>query len=390
MKILWITSKFPPEIGGVQRYVHQYALNMGYGVSIVLCAPSDNKTSSVVDGEMLAQGHRVYRQDLFPPDTGVLSLIKYPNYLVKFYHYINKLIREEQISVVIFGHVSFYYLYASLLLKMMAKVACIATFHGEDIPVIQMKSNILFRFLVRRINVCMCNSFFTQNRLQQFLRVKKRCIIAYPGIEERFFERHSTTSKTNPFHIEGKKILYTVGRLDARKGHDLVIKALPEIIDKHPDVVYLIAGTGPNLENLKRDVCKANLQDYVRFLGFVPDEDLPALHRAGDIFVMPNRILDDGDTEGFGIVFLEAAASGKPVIGGNAGGAVEALKDGYNGFIVDPYEVSPLAKKILYLINHKNDACVMGDRGRRRAWDDFRWSVLAHKAQDIFNTWDNI
>jgi phosphatidylinositol alpha-1,6-mannosyltransferase len=125
----------------------------------------------------------------------------------------------------------------------------------------------------------------------------------------------------------------------------------------------LIAGTDPNLYGLKKDVEKYGLKDFVQFLDFVPEDEIRGLHKAGDIFVMHNRILDDGDREGFGIVFLDASASGKPVIGGRGGGAVEAVEDGVTGYTVNPYETDDLVEKVTFLLANPDKAEAIGKEG---------------------------
>ena len=379
MRILWITSKFPPEMGGVQRYIFQYAKNMECTPSIVLCNISKNPSYKNIDKLMVSRCHRVIRRPIFPSDMGVLSFYKCSLYLVRFCSYIIATLKKEQIDTIIFGHLSFFYLYAIWLLKLLINVPVVVTFHGEDIPTINMKSNFILRLLLKRVDVYMCNSMFTKRRLDVFLKYRKKYIISYPGVEERFFTNN--IKKHNPYKIAGKKILYTVGRLDIRKGHDLVISALPEIIEKYPDIVYLIVGTGPNYDKLKMTVTNYKLNKYVKFLGFIPDEDLPNVYSAGDIFVMPNRMLANGDTEGFGIVFLEAAASGKPIICGNTGGAVEAVDNGLNGFVINPNEKQELINKIIYLFEHREKMIAMGNVGKTRAFNNFRWKILAAKLQ---------
>ena len=179
------------------------------------------------------------------------------------------------------------------------------------------------------------------------------------------------------FGVIDRKVIYTVGRLDERKGHDLVIQAMPAIIDKVSEVIYLIGGKGPHLPKLQSLVEELHLQDYVRFCGFIEDKDICAFHHCGDIFVMPNRILEDGDTEGFGIVFLEAAAAGNPAIGGKAGGAVDAVVDGKTGFLVNPYVNDEFVEKTVFLLTSSGQAIAMGTQGRERVKNSFRWPKLA-------------
>jgi phosphatidylinositol alpha-1,6-mannosyltransferase len=133
--------------------------------------------------------------------------------------------------------------------------------------------------------------------------------------------------------LENKKILLTVGRLSSTeryKGHDRVIKVLPELLTKYSNLVYVIAGDGDDRHRLEDLTKHYGVSSNVDFIGKVPDEELPELYRMADVFVMPST------GEGFGIVFLEAAASGMQVIGGNRDGSIDALADGKVGFAIDP------------------------------------------------------
>jgi phosphatidylinositol alpha-1,6-mannosyltransferase len=168
------------------------------------------------------------------------------------------------------------------------------------------------------------------------------------------------------FHVSGRReelrsrygwcdktILLTVARLEPRKGIDQALQALA-LLRKHGDLQsnwsYVIAGKGTELGALRRLTSELELEDVVDFLGFVSDEDLPGCYEAADVFLQPNRNLN-GDTEGFGVVFLEAAACGLPVIGGVAGGTGDAIDHGRNGLLVDGDSVSQIADAIALLMS---------------------------------------
>ena len=378
MKLLWVVKNFPPSIGGVQQYSFHYVQNMPPDSCVVLTRKQGEKREADIIDKRLGQNEQtVYRVSSIPEDLGIFSILKHPLLFFSFCVTLFKIIRKEEITHVIFAHSSFFYLFSLLPLKIILDLPFICIFHGEDIPTIPLKSNGLFRGLINWLDACICNSFFTHHRLQKFLGKELPKFIAFPGVEEKFFQPMDEHECKKRFGVSGKKIIYTVGRLDKRKGHDLVIKAMPEIMKKFPDVIYLIGGEGPYLPKLQSLVEELTLQDHVKFCGFINDKDICAFHHCGDIFVMPNRILDDGDTEGFGIVFLEAGAAGKPVIAGKAGGALDAVIDGYTGFLVNPYNKEELVEKVLYLLASPADAEKIGANGRSRAYKSFRWPMLA-------------
>src|SRR5262249_32016510 len=134
----------------------------------------------------------------------------------------------------------------------------------------------------------------------------------------------------------------TVGRLQRRKGHDLTIETLAALKPALPHLRYVIVGEGEERARLEALVAHHGLSDRVTFAGAVAAEELPSYYAAADIFVHPNRV-DAGDVEGFGIVFLEAAATGLPTIGGNSGGVPEAIEGDVTGLLVDGTDVNELA-----------------------------------------------
>ncbi len=386
MKILWVVKNFPPSMGGVQQYAFHYVSNMSPESCLVLTRkPEFGQEDSAVEEALARNQIKIYRMPAIPDEIfgfASASVFKNPLRFISFNKSVLDLVKKEKVSHVVFAHASFFYFFSLLPWKIKSCLPFFCIFHGEDIPVIKMKTNFLFRWLISRLDGYVCNSSFTQKRLESFMDRKLPVIIANPGVEEKFFQSVDRKLCTQQFGVDGKKVLYTVGRLDERKGHDLVIKALPLIKETVPDVVYLIGGKGPHLAKLQTLVDELELNKYVKFCGFVESENICAFHGAGDIFVMPNRVLPDGDTEGFGIVFLEAGAAGKPVIAGRAGGAVDAVVDEVTGYLVDPFNVGVLAQKIIYLLEHPRVCQGFGAAGKQRAYENYRWKILAEKFEN--------
>ena len=164
-----------------------------------------------------------------------------------------------------------------------------------------------------------------------------------PTVEQSFGRGARSDELAARYGLHGRRVLLTVGRLDPderRKGQDQVIRVLPKIIAACPDVVYLIVGGGADTARLEELVREVGVADYVVFAGTVSADELPQLYRLADVFVMPST------QEGFGIVFLEAAASGLRVIGGNADGSADALADGAIGTLIDPTDTAALANAV--------------------------------------------
>ncbi|MBI2095848.1 MAG: glycosyltransferase family 4 protein [Candidatus Omnitrophica bacterium] len=160
---------------------------------------------------------------------------------------------------------------------------------------------------------------------------------------EQFYPGAKSDALVSRYDLNGKKVLLTVGRISSSeryKGHGYVLEALVRLRNNYPNLIYLIVGDGDDRPRLERRAAELGVTGSVRFIGRVKDEELPEVCRLADVFVMPST------GEGFGIVFLEAAASGVPVIGGNADGSLDALAEGKIGRCVDPQNVAEIVEAI--------------------------------------------
>src|SRR5436189_155628 len=176
--------------------------------------------------------------------------------------------------------------------------------------------------------------------------------------------------------LEGGPWLLTVARLDYHKGIDTVIRALPAIRPVFPTACYAVAGTGSRRDSLERLVTELGLGDAVRLLGFVSDDELPALYNAADLFVLASRRYDLL-VEGFGISIVEASASGLPVIGSRSGGIPEAIRDGETGFLVEPDDPAALAATAIRLLGDEGLRRRMGAAGRAAVESYYNWDRVA-------------
>ena len=383
MNVLWVADNFPPSMGGVQQYLSNTVLNMPRLTSSIVTQNASGEAADAIDGRFENAGHRIYRFSDWPRVSDARAVYRSPWPLLKMCLRCVRIIKKETVSLLVIGQISFVLLLLSLFVKLFTRIPVAFIFHGEEIPVTPLRSNGVKRRLIRIADLHICNSSFTETTLNSFCGRLPRAFIANPGVEDKFFDPVDCAYLREKYHLGREKVIYTVGRLDERKGHDLVIEALPALIERVPDILYLIGGTGRQGESLRKKVRELGLERYVRFCGYIPDEDIAAFHRLGDVFVMPNRTLDDGDTEGFGIVFLEANACGKPVIGGASGGAFDAIDQGVTGFLVDPYQTEELCEKIVRLLSDPVLAAEMGESGRQRAWHRFRWPVLAGLLEEL-------
>jgi phosphatidylinositol alpha-1,6-mannosyltransferase len=192
-------------------------------------------------------------------------------------------------------------------------------------------------------------SRFTRDMLIHDFGVPGRKIeLVSNGVDlARFVPRPRPDHMVARYGLEGRPVLLTISRLYARKGMDRVIESLPIVTRRFPDLVYLIVGEGSYRPALEALVARHDLGRNVVFAGAVPDYELTEHYSLGDVFIMANREMPDGETEGFGLVFLEANACGLPVIAGKAGGSVDAVTDHVNGLVVDGDDIGSIAAAII-------------------------------------------
>ncbi len=254
--------------------------------------------------------------------------------------------------------------------------------HGEDLATAQSSRELtaVTRWVLRGATRVYANSFNTKRFVETFGVEPARITVAHPGVDAGRFHPGLDGTAIRRRHglDEAALVVLSVGRLQARKGHDVAIQALAEVAPAFPAMKYVIVGNGEERARLEGLVAHLRLGDRVIFAGEVADHDLPDYFAACDLFLLPNRV-EQGDFEGFGIVFLEAAAVGRPVIGGSSGGVVEAVADGETGLLVDGADVSAVTAALRTLAASPERRRRLGEQGRARAAGQFTWDAAAAK-----------
>ncbi len=198
-----------------------------------------------------------------------------------------------------------------------------------------------------------------------------------PGVDARGFRERAGLGDS------GRRWLVTVARLVRHKGVDTVIEALPAILARFPDVGYAIAGWGPDRQRLEKLAQKQGVAERVRFLGAVPDADLPALYNLGAVYVGASRRAERLGVEGFGISLVEASACGLPVVAGNSGGIPDAVRDGETGFLVPAEDPPAFAEVITRLLADPDLARRIGANGRRAVETYYNWDRVVRDLRGI-------
>jgi len=380
MKSLLVSSTyFPPQIGGISSYMGNVALTLGpEHVCCLSGVPALNNDLFGGRGDV-----RVYRPLRRLSD----SKSKYSRAAAWGVALLEIMIRERP-RVVQLGTIWDYYF--GLWLKRWFKLPFVVYAHGNEILAAMKASWPKLRLTLKQADRVLANSHFTAGLLAQIGVAPERIELVYPGCDINHF-RPITPQEELKKKLLGTRckdrVLLTVGGLVARKGHDMVIRALPHVLESVPDITYLIVGDGPYRAQLESLCMSMGVRERVIFAGQMPEEDLPGMYAISDVFVMPSREnLEACDVEGFGMVFLEASACGKPVVGGLSGGIPDAIVDGVTGFLVDPDSPGDVAKAVKRLLGDRDLAADMGKQGHMRIVRDFNWPRIGAQIKEVLET----
>ena len=356
-RTLIVTNDFPPRQGGIQSFVHALATRLPEG-TVTVYAPAW-KGAAEFDA----------RQP-FP-------VIRHPTSLMLPVPSVSRraaaIAREHGCDAVLFGAAAPLGLITPALRRAGVRRA-VALTHGHEVGWAALPGA---RGLLRRIGdevdvVTYLGEYF-RVRLARALSAEaaKRMVRLAPGVDVTFFHPGAGGQAVRDrLGLAGRPIVACVSRMVPRKGQDTLIRAWPQVRAEVSDALLLLVGDGPFAPALQRLAQRLGVADDVLFTGSVPWSDLPGYYDAADVFAMPCRTRRAGlDVEGLGIVYLEASATGLPVVGGDSGGAPDAILEGESGYVVN--DVAGVAARITELLKDPAKARAMGEKGL--AWVDREW-----------------
>ncbi|WP_369212085.1 glycosyltransferase family 4 protein [Streptomyces flavofungini] len=371
-KTLIVTNDFPPRPGGIQAFLHNMALRLDPERIVVYASTwkrgrEGAEATAAFDAE---QPFKVVRD----PTTMLLPTPRVTRRAVS-------LLREHGCTSVWFGAAAPLGLMGSALRKAGA-TRLVATTHGHEAGWAQLPAS---RQLLRRIgestDTVTYLGEYTRSRIAAALTpaAAGRMVQLPPGVDEKTFHPGSGGDAVRArLGLTDRPVVVCVSRLVPRKGQDTLILAMPSILAKSPEAVLLVVGGGPYEADLRKLAAETGVAGSVRFTGAVPWSELPAHYGAGDVFAMPCRTRRGGlDVEGLGIVYLEASATGLPVVAGDSGGAPDAVLDGETGWVVRGGAPEEAADRITTLLADPELRSRMGSRGRAWVEENWRWDLLA-------------
>ncbi|MBA0050289.1 glycosyltransferase family 1 protein [Streptomyces sp. AJS327] len=377
-KTLIVTNDFPPRPGGIQAFLHSMALRLDPSRVVVYASTwkrgrAGAEATAAFDAE---QPFAVVR------DRTTMLL---PTPRVR--RRAAALLRAHDCRAVWFGAAAPLGLLAPALRAAGAE-RLVATSHGHEAGWAQLP---VARQLLRRVgegtDTVTYLGEYTRSRIAGALtpEAAARMVQLPPGVDEETFHPGADGAAVRErFGLTGRPVVVCVSRLVPRKGQDTLIRALPRVLSEVPDAALLIVGDGPYRGELEKLATARGVREAVSFTGPVPWSELPAHHAAGDVFAMPCRTRRGGlDVEGLGIVYLEASATGRPVVAGDSGGAPDAVLDGGTGWVVRGERPEEAAERIVTLLRDPELRARMGARGRVWVEERWRWDLLAERLRQL-------
>jgi len=369
-RTLLVTNDFPPRPGGIQTYLHTLARYLPAD-ELVVYAPSWPH-GPTPHGEFDAhQPFQVVRH----PGTLMLPTPDVARRAAD-------VLRARRCEAVWFGAAAPLALLAGHLRAAGAK-RILASTHGHEVgwSTVPAARQVLRR-IGSTVDVVTFVSRYTRSRFASAFGPLARLAQLTPGVDPEVFrpDPAARTAIRDRYRLGERPLVVCVSRLVPRKGQDMLIRALPDVRRRVPDAALLLVGGGPDSGRLNRLAAQAGVSDHVVLTGAVPGSELPAHFAAGDVFAMPCRTRGAGlDVEGFGIVYLEAAATGLPVVAGRSGGAPETVLDGITGHVVDGRNVTNIATAVGGLLGDPERAAKMGRAGREWVSSEWRWVDRAER-----------
>ncbi len=372
MSLIMIADDFPPAVGGIQTYAHELALataELGEEVAVVASAQPG---AEAVDAALPCAVVRVPTAGSYPAAamnlaTGVQMALRElsapPRCLVA-----TKWSPEGPAAI----------LAARALPRPIVLIGHGGEFGNAGGNLVKW---LVQRAVLRRTARCLANSAYTADLFARARIPRERIGIIYGGVRPERFERDPAEAAAlrGELGVGDAPVLLTVARLVERKGHAMVLRALPAVRAQVPDVRYVIVGDGPMHELLEGLVGDLGLGDAVVFAGCVAEERVPLCYLAADLFVMPGLPVRGELAEGLGLAFLEAAAAGVPSVGTQFGGIPDAIADGATGLLVPPQDQEALAGALVRLLTDGDLRARMGAAARERALREFTWRRVAER-----------
>lgn len=374
-KVILLSEVFPPATGGSGRWL--FEIYRRFSPHEVTAMVGIHPRQNTFDA---AHEIPIHRCTLAYPSWGFFDYSGFSHYW-RTYRQISRFIKKNSTKAIHCGK-PLPEGWLAWLLQVRYGVPFWVFVHGEELALARQSRQLTWMMhrVFHRAQGIIANSYNTSRLLQHDWNIASSQIhVIHPGVDtQKFSPKPPDIEFLTSYGWRDRRVILTVGRLQRRKGHDMLIKALPQIRSHCPNVLYSIVGDGEERASLIDLARQLQVENSVQFLGEAADDLLVNCYQNCDVFVLPNRDFH-GDFEGFGMVLVEAQSCGKPVVAGNSGGTAETMEEPHTGIRVDCDSPGPLAATLISLLQDDSWRAQMGKCAREWAIKSFAWDQLADR-----------
>ena len=364
--IVILTQCYPPQIGGIENLIENLSIELSKNYEVIVLADQHNK----IDDKLYDQK---YTNNLTIKRIGGIKFLRKRKKISE----LKKVLLSKKISCIIGDSWKSLELTIDLINSTSTLSICLA--HGNELIIKNSHHETRVISTMNKVSHIICNSNFTLNLVKKIGVTNKHLSCIHPGAKN-----YTNLDEEIIPNLNGDPILLTLARLEKRKGHKFILSAIARLIIDFPNIKYVIAGSGLELQNLKDKAKNLHIEKNVIFVGTVDNYQKNYLFKKTNLMVMPT--IDESDqrsTEGFGIAYLEAAFYGIPSVASDIGGTSEAVLHNETGLIIS--KISELYSVLKEALSNQKKLKILGENAKLRAENDFVWNVIAAKYLNIIN-----
>ena len=367
--IIILTQCFPPRVGGIENLIENLSLELSKTHEVLVLADQYDKSEDYVYDSNVNDNITIKR-------FGGIKFFRRRKKILN----LNQYLKTENITCIIGDSWKSFELCVDTLQNQSIYSICLV--HGNEI--IPKHSAYKKRLIttLNKVSHIVCNSNYTKDLVLQTGVINKSVTCIHPGAQNNI----NLSDETIP-NLNGSPIIVTLARLEKRKGHPYILSAIAKLKNEYPNILYVIAGSGEELSNLKKIVHKLNIENNVLFLGTINNNEKNFLFKKTDLLIMPTTDeTNNRSIEGFGIAYIEAAFYGIPSIASNIGGTPEAVIHEETGLILS--KIDDVYSALRHLISDKTKTKKLGQNAKIRAESNYKWADVIKKYLHIIDNID--
>lgn len=365
-RVLIVSLEYPPQIGGIATYVDALAGALDGEQTAVMAPPMKDATEWDE-----SRPYGVIRKPFLYPK------LLWPRWIRLCFH-LRRFVKKQGVELIMVQHV-LPVGYAAIIVKKLLGVPFLLFSHGTDLlagTATPWKKRMVTMVSKHAQQITFNSESLKGRFLKEFPQFEDKARVLYPCPDQDLFNppaKEEIQKIRTDYALEGKRVILSISRLDEGKGFPHLIRLMPEILKRVPNLVWIIIGEGPKRKQILDLIRKNSLQNVVRFIGLMPHEQIKKYYYLADLFVLLTHP-DEGREEGLGLVFLEAAAAGMPVLAGRSGGVEEGVIHTRTGLVYDVMaQTDEIVESIYKLLTDEKFANTLGTQAQARIKSQFQW-----------------